>query len=88
MSHKLSLNGQADVEGKYKNGRSVIFMVEGSVKAEPHLVATATGGNVSKMSVTMGDVIPITDPAEYDAAAKRFVELRMERDGGEQEAML
>jgi len=86
-NHKLSLSGQGDIEGKFKNGERVVYIVEGLVKAEPHFVATASGGNISKMSVQIMDVME-PGSAEKNKMLEVFAKRRADREDDGQDSML
>lgn len=75
MAIKTAMSGAVELSGKYKNGDTVIFVVEAMVKAEPHEVATATQGTETKMSLKLVDAMPVPKKAanEYQGqmAAER-----------------
>ena len=78
--HKVGIGGKPLLEGKFSNGDRVILMIEGTVKAEPHFVQTANGGQVSEMTITAGDLLEPISKSEFNEFAERFASARAARD--------
>ncbi len=80
MAIKASLSGSVDIEGKFKNDQEVILIIQGTVKAEPHRVSTASGGATTKMTLRLVEAIMPSNDAERNNLTERIAEVTAARN--------